>query len=252
MQKHGRGSWVLVGAIMAIFGCAQLLPNIAVATTSRSENFEASETEFGAGSALNTCSGSYCAQATIGSLTEGDSESPRFTASFSTPTEDSEPSLEVMVESGQSFLGVMDVDSTVYRTMKLHVRSYLAGGYQVQITGTPPQYENYTLQAPSAATASIPGSEQFALNVVKNTTPNVGEDIEFSFPEEDTQGQEGVIMPPYATPDLFAYRSGDVIARTVSESSQARFTISMIVNVAGSTPAGHYSGDFSAIVTPVF
>lgn len=249
MQKHGRGGWVLVGVIMAIFGCAQLLPNFAAATTSRSENFEASETEFGTGSALNTCSGSYCAQATIGSLTEGDSESPAFTASFSTPTEDSEPSLEVMIEPGQSFLGVMSVDSTVYRTMKLHVRSYLAGGYQVQITGTPPRYENYTLQAPSAAIASTPGSEQFALNVVKNTTPSVGEDIEFSFSEEE---QEDVIMPPYRTPDLFAYRSGDVIARTVSESSQARFTISMIVNVAGSTPAGHYSGDFSAIVTPVF
>lgn len=247
MRKYERGSWIALGLLAALFMLPEVKP--ASANTSRSPSFEVSETEFGAGAALETCSGSYCAQATIGSTSAEQLSSPSFTAAFGTESSDSEPMLEVMVEPGQSDLGVLSVEETAFRTMMLHVRSHLAGGYQVQVTGQPPSYGDHILASPRAPTASSPGTEQFAINAVANETPRVGEDPAFSSPGGVVAD---VILPNYAGADLFAYSDGDVIARTSSESSQIRYTISMIVNVSGSTPAGHYSGDLAAIVTPVF
>ena len=219
-----------------------------VATTAKSPNFEASEAQFGAGAALETCSGKYCAHATIGSA-GGESSSENFTASFSPLSEDdSEPMLEVFVEPGSSNLGKLDTNRTATRTMRLHVRSFLAGGYTVQITGSPPKFDDYSLATPIAPVASLAGTEQFAINVVANTTPDVGEDPNL-MPEKLV---DDVVSTKYASSNQFAYVSGDVIARTFSESSQIRYTVSMIVNVSGSTPAGHYSGDFAAVVTPAF
>lgn len=248
MWKFKRGSWVASGLIMAIFVVTSTTSVLAETTVS--PHYEASETEFGSGAALETCSGQYCAQATIGGI-GGESSSQNFTASFSElPDDNQDPLLELMVEPGESNLGQLDIDRTATRTMLIHVRSHFAGGYTVQVTGNPPSFEGYTLATPIEPIASLIGTEQFALNVVANTDPKLGAD------PVSTEGEEqpvpGVVVTKYGTPNKFAYINGDIVAQTASESSQIRYTVSMIVNVAGTTPAGHYSGDFSAIVTPVF
>lgn len=219
------------------------------ATTSTSPNYEASETEFGAGAALETCSGQYCAHATIGAI-GGESSSPNFTAAFSTlPEGDEEPLLELMIEPGEAKLGQMDIDRTATRTMLVHVRSHFAGGYTMQVTGNPPRFEDYTLASPTEPTASLQGTEQFAINAVANTVPTVGDDPKSTLDDEQALG---VVLPKYGMPNMFAYSNGDTVAHSTSQSSQIRYTISMIINVAGTTPAGHYSGDFSAFITPDF
>lgn len=221
-----------------------------LATTTTSPNYEASETEFGAGAALETCSGEYCASATIGSI-GGNTSSENFMASFSELNkDDEEPLLELMIEPGESDLGKLDIDRTATRTMMLHVRSHFAGGYTVQIVGSPPSFEGYMLASPLEPVASLIGTEQFGINVVANSEPQVGADPVST--EQDKEIVQAVASEKYGTPNKFAYINGDIVARTKSESSQIRYTVSMIVNVAGTTPAGHYSGDFSAIVTPVF
>lgn len=246
MGKVKRASAV-AGSLLVVFLVA--IATVPVhATTTKSQNYEASETEFGAGAAIDTCSGEYCARASIG-LIGGSSSSENFSAAFGSVSEETEPLLELFVEPGKSNLGQLDVNRTATRTMKLHVRSHLAGGYTVQVTGSPPSYEGYTLAVPIAPIGSMQGSEQFALNVVANSSPEVGDDP-MLMPEETAVPD--VVLSKYSAANLFAYNDGDIIARTESESSQIRYTISMIVNVSGSTPAGHYAGDFSAIVTPVF
>lgn len=236
-----------MGLFVALFAYIYAQP--VMATTSKSQNYEASETEFGAGAALETCSGSFCARATIGSTVAGESASANYSADFGPITDDSEPALELIVEPGESNLGNLDMDRTATRTMILNVRSHLAGGYIVQILGNTPKYEDYHLAAPTEPTPSQKGTEQFGLNVVANTDPEVGADPRLMPADEVLRG---VVLQKYSTPNLFAYTNGDPVARVDTESSQIRYTISMIVNVAGTTPAGHYSGDFSAIVTPVF
>lgn len=248
MRRIALGSWIISGLLVALFVVASSSSVLAETTTS--PNYEASETEFGAGAALETCSGQYCASATIGAM-GGESSSANFSASFSQlEADDEEPLLELMIEPGESNLGKLDIDRTATRTMIVHVRSHFAGGYTVQVTGSPPKYEGYTLATPIEPIASLVGTEQFAINVVANSTPNVGKNPVSTSGEEEPVS--GVVLPKYATPNEFAYVNGDIVARTESESSQIKYTVSMIVNVSGNTPAGHYSGDFSAVVTPVF
>ena len=238
---------VCLGLGVALLLSTQIEP--VTAQTSRSMHFEASETEFGAGSSLESCSGAYCAQASIGTSSGMTGEEGEFTAAFGPLSDESEPMLEVIIEPGESNLGTLSPDSTAHRTMKVHVRSHLAGGYMLQLMGHPPRYEEYELATSASPVASIPGTELFGVNVVANTTPQVGEDPEIEL-EDDLL--EGVLQPDYETPNRFAYTDGDVVARTEAESSQIRYTISMIVNVGGQTPAGHFASDFSAVVTPVF
>lgn len=246
MRRRIRGSWITAGLVMACFAIVCTQPVWAETVTS--PNYEISETEFGAGAALNTCSGSYCAQATIGTPA-GEGSSENYSALFSPVDASSEPSLELFVNPGQSNLGQLDIDRTAMRTMVLNIRSHLAGGYTVQITGKAPSHEDYTLATPESPAVSVQGSEQFGLNVVANTSPAVGKDP-IALPDESPI--PGVVMPMYSMPNMFMYRDGDVVARTLSQSSEIRYTISMIVNVSGNTPARHYSGDYSAVVTPVF
>jgi hypothetical protein len=67
-----------------------------------------------------------------------------------------------------------------------------------------------------------------------------------------TQTSFGQAADDYAVPNLFKYVSGDVVAYSDSESGRTDYTISMIVNVAGSTPAGQFTGEYSAVVIPVY
>lgn len=222
---------------------------VAFATTSSSDNYQIVETEFNGGSNLNSCSDEYCARTTMGSLVVGDSKTSSQTAEFGSVTE-GDPALEVIVEAGgDGDLGVLTTDTAATATMKVKVRNYLSDGYIMQIVGEPPTYSGHALATPSSPTASTPGTEQFAINAVANTTPTVGADPiqipsgEFSF---------GSIEDGYDTPDLFQYSSGGTVGRSLSESGQTEYTISMIINVAGSTPAGRYSGDYTAVVIPVY
>lgn len=220
----------------------------ALAQSSSSNNYKVTETQFGSGSTQQQCSASYCTKTSIGDMGTGSSSSTGGTASFGSITSD-EPLLEVIIEPGVSFLGDLSSSQTATKTTVVKVRSYLSNGYFIQVTGDPPKYGNHTLSTPSSPTASQVGSEQFGINVVANSSPNVGADPvqvpsgEFSF---------GEAYAGYNTANLFKYNSGDTIARSTVASGQTEYTISMIVNISNLTPSGHYSGDFSAVVVPAY
>lgn len=247
MQKRGLGYYlqlILPAVLLVTIGGASTV----VATTSSSTSYQVTETEFGASSTAQNCSTQYCAQATIGDMAAGSSASSRYAAKFGTITS-GDPLLEVIVTAGASDLGVLSAESTVTKTTTVQVRNYLSGGYTLQIVGNPPKYRGHTLATPSIPTASTPGTEQFAINASANTTPNVG-----AAPVQvpSTQTSFGVVNDNYRTPNLFKYTSGEVVAHSNSESGRTDYTISTIVNISNATPAGHYSGDYAAIVVPVY
>lgn len=217
-------------------------------TTSNSTNYQVTETQFGAGSTREACSDQYCARTSIGDMAAGKGASGASTATFGGVT-DNEPLLEVVVDPGISNLGVLTTENTATKTTTVRIRNYLSDGYILQIVGEAPKYGSHKLQTPSTPTASTPGTEQFAINVAANTSPQVG-----SAPQQvpSTQTSFGIADEDYRTPNLFKYTSGDVVARSESSSGRTDYTISMIVNISNSTPAGHFSGDFSAVVIPVY
>lgn len=243
MKRYGVFVFSLLLMVFSIY-----FSSIALANTSTSENYQVTDMDFGVG-IMNSCSGEYCTEATIGSMVAGSSESSQQTAQFEDIPAESEPFLEVIVTPGESNLGVLRTDQPATKTTKVQVRNHLSEGYMVQMVGDPPKYGDHTLNTPTTPTESTPGIEQFAVNVVANSTPQIGANPvqvpsgEFSF---------GFVEPGYDEADKFKYKSGDVIARSNSESGQTDYTISMIVNVSGQTPAGHYASDFSVVVIPIF
>lgn len=235
---------VLLAVIIAV-GSA----SVALAETSKSTNYQTTETQFGASSTQQNCSDQYCARVSIGDVASGGpGTSSGSTATFGQITS-SEPLLEVIVDPGQSNLGKLDTEHTGSKAMIVRIRSYLSNGYTLQITGSPPKIKNHTLAAPSTPTAASPGTEQFGINAVANTSPSVGANL-VQVPDDQTSF--GEVDDDYDTANLFKYVSGDVVARSTRSSGQTDFTISMIVNISNSTPAGQYNGEFSAVVIPVY
>lgn len=231
---------VLVTTLLGIFGSAPVL-----AQTATSPNYQVTETQFG--TTERSCSGQYCAQVTIGEPSEGDTIASS-TAQFEDIT-NNEPFLDMIIEAGVSNLGTLTTESTATKTTSIKVRSYLSGGYTLQILGDPPKFEGHLLATPTEPTASTPGTEQFGINIVANTTPSVG-----ALPVQVPADQQvfGVVEDNYAIANMFMYQSEDVVARGVTDTGRTDYTVSMIVNISSSTPAGKYTGDFSAVVMPAF
>lgn len=242
-----RGFWrytypLLVAGLLTIGSAGTVLAQV----SSSSDNYQATETQFSSGSALESCSDEYCARASIGDGGAGSSNT--ITANFGAVTPD-EPLLEVVVTPGESNLGVLTTEQTATKETTVQIRNYLSEGYTLQVIGDPPKYGDHALATSDTPEASDPGTEQFGINVVANTTPTVGKNPvqvpsgEFSF---------GAATEDYATPNRFMYASGDVIARSTMSSGRTDYTISMVINISNRTPAGHFSGDFAAVVIPLY
>lgn len=220
----------------------------ALAITSSSSHYKVTETQFTSGTTVQSCSGSYCAKVSIGDAAVGDTASPAVTAKFGSIT-NSDPLLEVIVEAGVSNLGTLTTQKTATKTTTVKVRNYLSGGYVLQIVGDPPKYNGHALETSDTPAQSVPGTEQFGINVVANTNPTVGANP-VQVPTDKTS--YGVANDNYNSPNLFMFHSGDDVAHSTKSSGETDYTISMIVNISSGTPAGHYSGDFSAVVIPVY
>lgn len=218
------------------------------AVTSSSSNYRVTETQFTSGTSVKSCSGSYCAKVSVGDAAVGEATSTNTSAKFGSIT-NSDPLLEVIVQTGTSNLGVLTTETTATKTMTVKIRNYLSGGYVMQINGESPKYDGHTLATPTTPSQSVPGTEQFAINAVANTNPTVGSNL-VQVPNDKTSF--GSVFSNYSAPNLFMYQPGDNVARSTTSSGETDYTISMIVNISSATPAGNYSGDFSAVVIPVY
>ncbi|MDB5180494.1 MAG: exported protein of unknown function [Candidatus Saccharibacteria bacterium] len=243
MQKRRLLGYVLlIGLTVSIvIGGA----STAFAITSSSNNYQMTETQFG--SSQKSCSGQYCAQTSIGEATDGKTIASS-TAEFQDVI-DNEPLLDVVIEAGASNLGVLSTETTATKTTSIKIRNYLTGGYTLQLIGDAPKFGDHTLRTPNEPTASTPGVEQFAVNAVANTAPVVGAN---PVQVPDNQQTYGLVNTDYHFSNLYKYLSQDVIAHSDMDSGHTDYTISMIVNISSLTPAGHYSGDFMAVVIPSF
>ena len=241
-RRYGVNALVMIVAIVSV-----AVPD-AAAVNSSSSNYQVVETDFSASSGGDSCSAAYCARVSIGDSAVGNAQGGEYKTEFG-PITPQEPVLEVIVDAGQSNLGRLSVEQTATKTLVVRVRNYLSNGYVLQIVGTPPTYDGRQLHRLSSPTASQAGTEQFGLNVAKNTAPAVGEN---PMQVPDNQTSFGKAADNYKTPNLFKYQSGDVVGYSETESGRTDYTISMVINIANSTPAGNYSSDFAAVVIPVY
>jgi hypothetical protein len=132
-----------------------------------------------------------------------------------------------------------------------------ASGYSISYTGSTLTSGSNTISAMDPATTGTHGLSQFGLNLVANTTssssPAVGSSVA---PAANGTNYKGEAVSPYATADSFRFASGNIVADSANGGAGGTdaqiFTISYIVNVPGSQPAGTYTTTLTYICTPTF
>lgn len=221
-----------------------------------SANYGVGETFFGTGG-LDTCptqgTNAFCAKQSAGELTVGNTSSANYQAQAGFNT-DRTPYLEVIFTKSAVDLGVVSDSAASTDTATFRVKSYLSSGYVAQIYGSTPTNGSYSVATIAAPYTSSPGTEQFGINLVANTTPSVGAN-----PVQDTDSAHssapfgfGAAVANYNTPNQFRYGNGDIIASSAKSSGYTDYTISYLLNISNVTPGGTYVANQSVVVTATY
>jgi hypothetical protein len=117
-------------------------------------------------------------------------------------------------------------------------------GYVASMQGSPMTAGNQVIPALTTAANSQVGVGQFGINLRQNTLPGVGNDIEGN--------GSGAVNANYATPNLFRFQNGDVIASSSQSTEFNRYTISYLVNIPNNQAAGRYASTITVIATTTF
>lgn len=236
----------ILTSITLVLGSLVVLGGVAAAQ-STSNNYRVDEYYFGTGGELESCSGNYCSKQSAGELAAGNAKSANYQVQVGFNTSDT-PVLEVAVNGNVNF-GILDPKTTATGSASVQVRTYLSSGYNMVIAGSAPKINSHTLNTSALPEPSVPGQEKFGINLIKNTSPNVGAD-----PEQVPDGtfSFGLPTPNYSLENEFAYTDGSVVASSNSSSGQTNYTLSFIANMANRTPAGKYTTDLSVVVVARF
>lgn len=226
-----------------------------LAQTSSSNSYQVEEAQFGSGGEVESCSaGQYCAQSSLGANAVGEQSSANFGAQAGFLTSNA-PYLEFVISTSSVELGNLDSATTATGTANFYVRSYINGAYSVvTLSDTLTSEGGEQLDQLLTPAAATPGTEQFGINLVDNSSPNIGTNP-VNVP--DNTFADGEAAPGYDTVDQFKYVAGDTIARSAATpgnpaNGQTNYTISYIANISGVTPAGTYVMNHDIVVLATF
>lgn len=237
------------------FGVSLLLLALLVTTpvsanSPSSSSYRFDETSIGNSNSIDSSSANFRAKNGAGDTAAGASGSSNFQAqSGSNTTED--PNLTVTVTSSSANFGAFSPSVPSTATATFSVINYTSYGYVVQLTGPAPTYGSHQIAAMSSTGASQPGTEQFGINLVANTSPS-------SFGTNPSNGTApnnfgfGGATPNYGTTNQFRYVAGESVAQAPKSSGKTDYTISYIVNVTSLTPGGTYKSNQTIIVTGTY
>lgn len=151
-------------------------------------------------------------------------------------------------------LGYLSTSSAATTTWGFSIRTYLASGYIVTNASDPPTATSgagtHTLANLTSPTASSPGTEQFGINLVANTSPTTFGAVPAQIP--DSSYSFGQAATGYNTANLFKYVKGDTVAYSPKSSGETDYTISYLYNISTATPAGKYVFNHILVGTSTF
>jgi hypothetical protein len=222
----------------------------------QSTSYSLNEVFIGNGSSLQSTSNSYSAQISIGETGIGNSKGTSYQAQNGFNTSDT-PELAVNVTGGVFDLGVLSTGSVSYASTTFTIENYLSSGYIAVIAGSAPTDGpgGHALNSLSTPTVSTPGTEQFGINLVQNTSPAVGAppqqipDVSFSF---------GQVSTNYGQQNKFEFVPNSTIAYSNSSTGETQYTLSVIENISQYTPGGVYgnanglAGYLDIVAVPTF
>lgn len=149
--------------------------------------------------------------------------------------------------SGGNFtdMGTLSATNTLTATSQMAAGTNASGGFAITANGPPLEAGTNVIIPLASPTVSAPGNSQFGINLVGNSTPNVGADPDGSF-------LNATPAPGYDTSNEFMYHDGDVVASAPNVALVRRFTVSYIVNVPPDLRAGVYTTTITYICTGRF
>jgi len=120
--------------------------------------------------------------------------------------------------------GYLSSHSTTTGQSQMLIATNAQNGYSVQVSGGTMTSGNNVIAALSNGTVSVLGTDQFGINLVANSNPNVG---------INPQGPGvGTPFSGYDQSNIFKYNNGDVIASANQASNLREYTISYILNIS--------------------
>lgn len=164
-----------------------------------------------------------------------------------------------------SFNQLFSPTDTATASSQMVASTNAGAGYAIAVHGTTLTSGSNTIAPIGATAAGIRGVSQFGLNLKANTTATsatpVGSEVAVASNGTNYRGQAA---DDYKVIDNFKYVSGNTVANSYSNgndldaidtpggSDAQIFTVSYIVNVPGSQPAGTYTTTLTYICTPTF
>lgn len=129
--------------------------------------------------------------------------------------------------------GILTTAKEQAATSQIVAATNADNGYNVIVSGSSLTSGNNVLQALSSLATSVPGTNQFGINLRKNTLPNIG--------SEPAGIGNAVVSGSYSTPNNYMYISGTPVISASMPDHFRKFTVSYIVNINKSQPAGYYA-----------
>lgn len=144
--------------------------------------------------------------------------------------------------------GTLSASTVRSGSSQIGVGTNAGSGYTVTVNGTSPTCAacsgTPSISSIASATASVPGTEQFGLNLRANTIPSVGADPDGAGTASPASG--------FNTVDSFQFNNGDTVASKNTGDNFRRFTASYIANITTATAAGSYTSTLTYIATATF
>lgn len=216
------------------------------AETIKSNNFKMDESSVGTSGPLNATSTNYGVTDATGDIGVGNAQSSNYQVNAGSKTT-GDPALSFSVNSSVSNFGTLTPTQAKTATATFSVINYTTYGYTVQIFGPTPTNSSHSIPAMSTPGGSNPGTEQFGINLVANTSP-----MSFGANPDNGQFGFGSVESNYALANQFYYQDGDIIARATKDSGLTNYTISYLLNVANLTPGGTYATNQTLVVTGTY
>lgn len=158
-----------------------------------------------------------------------------------------EVSQDCFDSDGANFTDMGDLipGSTALARSQMAAGTNASDGFAIAAYGTSMLAGGSEIPALSQPTESRPGTNQFGINLVENTTPIHGAN-------PDNTADAALPTPDYAQSNRFTFRNGDVVAQSPGVALTSRFTVSYLVNVSNALPAGVYTTTITYICSGRF
>ena len=160
------------------------------------------------------------------------------------------PDCTTATSGAVAFNQLFSPTDTAFTTSQMAASTNAGSGYAITVNGSTLTSGSNTITAMGAQAVIAEGVGQFGLNVVDNAAPNVGAAVA---PASNGTNYRGQAIGDYDDADNFKFVTGEAVANSNSVGTDAQiFTVSYIVNVPGSQPAGTYTTTLTYICTATY